>query len=157
MAQERAAWESEVRENPTITQKDVAALVGCPSRGAAYIIRTIEHYELGGSDSYRTSKKAVESWMAAMGSLRPQSLRYNAGVYFLGCGDAVKIGVTNNHHRRRVAIQKCNPDPVSLLLVFPGDEAVEAYFHGRFWAHRIHSEWFRREGSLDEFLRGHKR
>lgn len=153
MAQERARWDRELLDNPAMTAKDISDVVGCGRRGAGYIMRAVKHVELGEAVSnHRTHKLDLEEWLLNAAAARPISLAVEAGVYFMGCGDAVKIGVTNNHWQRLDSIQACNPNPVRTLLLFDGDAALEAYFHGRFREHLIHSEWFRREGSLDEFL-----
>lgn len=138
-----------------LTQAHVAAVVGCSTRGACAIIRAIEDYHVGMyAEKLRTSEDALARFLRTVSRHKPRTLK--RGVYFVAdSGDAVKIGVTNKIARRLHGLQSGNPRQLEVLAMFPGSEAVEAYYHGRFREHHIHGEWFRREGTLDAFLRSH--
>jgi hypothetical protein len=155
---ERARWDREIFDNPDLTTKDVARLVGCGRRGAGYIMRAVKRLDLGDAPyNHRASKVDVEDWLLEAAGALPIALTVGCGVYFMGCGDAVKIGVTIDLEQRLDSIRACNPSPIEALLLFPGNAAQEWYYHGRFREHLIHGEWFRREGTLDNFLRSHHR
>lgn len=74
-------------------------------------------------------------------------------VYFLRCGDFVKIGYSSNLDKRVSAIQVGAPLPLAKLGVIRADTPMEArqleeLWHWRFGALHVHGEWFRAEGEL---------
>lgn len=65
-----------------------------------------------------------------------------SAVYFIGCDQAIKIGVAKDVQRRFAAIQMCSPLPLRLLATVDGTRALERAYHTRFADHRLHGEWF---------------
>jgi hypothetical protein len=66
----------------------------------------------------------------------------SGGVYFVACGQVIKIGVAVNVRKRLIGVQAACPFRLSLLAVAPGGVREEAAYHERFAAHRRHFEWF---------------
>lgn len=75
-------------------------------------------------------------------------------VYFMRCGEFVKIGIAVCAESRQRDIQTNNPYEVVLLGTIPTDDAfkLERQFHARFWGLHHRREWFRYEGELREFV-----
>lgn len=70
-------------------------------------------------------------------------------VYFIACGEFVKIGRSQDPRRRLAGITTDNPYDLALLRVVRG---LEVEYHQRFAAHRHRNEWFRFEGELKAWL-----
>lgn len=73
-------------------------------------------------------------------------------VYFIRCGDCVKIGTGRRPTRRLVYLQIGNAEPLRLLFQIPGDATVEREMHRRFAQYHKTGEWFRIEGELRSFI-----
>lgn len=144
-----------------LTQNDVAEIVGCSSKAACCIMRAIRRFRLGTySHELRVSNEQLSQWLRAMSDATPLDLAWVSDdafvCYFAGdANGAVKIGSSCNVRRRLEELQKHNSMPIRLLAAFDGGEATEAYYHGRFRQLRLHGEWFRIDGKLSQFLRGH--
>lgn len=63
-------------------------------------------------------------------------------IYVLRTEGLIKIGYTDNLHRRVQDIISQTPTPVVFMGYMPGDRAVEAHFHQRFKAAHFSGEWF---------------
>lgn len=63
-------------------------------------------------------------------------------VYFVLCGDAVKIGTSTNPRSRVAEMQTGSPLHLKLLAVTPGDLTVERKYHEKFNHLRKGGEWF---------------
>lgn len=67
-------------------------------------------------------------------------------VYFIQQGNddegPIKIGMSNNIHKRLAALQTSNPYPLRLLAVRSGGHREEARLHLRFRLCHLHGEWF---------------
>lgn len=75
------------------------------------------------------------------------------GVYVIGFGPYVKIGVTENYDEREVGLQ--TPEKVKLYALFPEARAsYEKLLHCRYEKYRLNGEWFRKEGTLAEWIDG---
>lgn len=83
---------------------------------------------------------------------RPNPNRGPRGVYVIGFGPYVKIGITTNLTRRLADLQ--TPEPVILYAFFEGWLHEELELHKRFAEWRLNGEWFRREGGLDDWIKG---
>ncbi|MFF8786959.1 GIY-YIG nuclease family protein [Streptomyces sp. NPDC015125] len=72
-------------------------------------------------------------------------------VYFVHCGDRVKIGTTRNLKRRMADLSLALE---WVVLVTPGGKEVETEYHHAFAAQRIRAdrEWFWCKGKLHRFL-----
>jgi hypothetical protein len=69
-------------------------------------------------------------------------------VYFLRCGDAVKIGYTTNPSGRLESLKTGLPTPIDAFVLVAGTEADERALHREFHQQRVHGEWFRANGAL---------
>lgn len=76
------------------------------------------------------------------------------GVYFIqpSAGGLIKIGYTDDIHKRFRQIQYQCPVPLKVLGVIPGDTLLEISFHMDFIQERHHGEWFLPQGRVKEFL-----
>lgn len=73
-------------------------------------------------------------------------------VYFIKMGNAVKIGFSTSVGSRLKTIQTSCPEPAEVMLVLPGSQATEQFFHEHFSKYRLSGEWFSLEGKLVAFL-----
>jgi hypothetical protein len=70
------------------------------------------------------------------------------GVYFLRCGPFIKIGISDNVHRRLKGMRTDNPfdiEPVGFICcqTYPDAQRLESELHCQFDSERHHREWFR--------------
>lgn len=64
-------------------------------------------------------------------------------VYFIAGEDTpIKIGFSNQPHERLAILQTAHWCRLSIVAKVEGSLAVEADYHRRFAAHRLHGEWF---------------
>lgn len=63
-------------------------------------------------------------------------------------GGAIKIGYSDNPETRLKALQTGYPDILKILLLVPGTEKTERYFHNKFAEYRLNGEWFRPEQDI---------
>lgn len=63
-------------------------------------------------------------------------------VYFLVCGERVKIGFSVRPISRVAALSGAHPDPIELLLVVPGTQDQERNIHMVLAEFRTGGEWF---------------
>lgn len=64
-------------------------------------------------------------------------------VYFLRCGDFVKIGYSENPKRRLLHLQTATPYDFELIGAHKGSREQEQYLHKTFAHLRHRHEWFR--------------
>ena len=64
------------------------------------------------------------------------------GVYFVRCGELIKIGTSTDVHQRVASIRTMTPLPVELVAIAAGSRAEESVLHARFAHLRQHGEWF---------------
>lgn len=64
-------------------------------------------------------------------------------VYFLRCGDFVKIGFSKNPKGRARALAASLPFQIELAAAYPGTFFHEQKLHRLFAPHRARGEWFR--------------
>lgn len=65
-----------------------------------------------------------------------------SNVYFIGCEQAIKIGVAKCVNKRFATLQTHSPSKLEVLAVIEGGRKEEREYHARFAAHRLHGEWF---------------
>lgn len=73
-------------------------------------------------------------------------------VYFIRCGDAIKIGYTFNMARRMMDLQMCNPQALELLVAFAGGHEEEHFLHDKFADLHIRGEWFQYHQTILEYI-----
>lgn len=81
--------------------------------------------------------------------LRPPDPK-NAIVYFIECGNYIKIGTTVNLRQRLASLTL--PEKPTVLLTVPGHREKETEFHRRFRHLQSNGEWFHRGADLLEFI-----
>jgi len=81
-------------------------------------------------------------------------------VYLIKCGDLpyYKIGISDSPSERLDAIQKCNPLPLSLLMICglssrTAASQAELQIHLKLKPHNIHGEWFELSREQVEILK----
>lgn len=75
-------------------------------------------------------------------------------VYFIQCGDFIKIGTAIDVGARIRSIRASNPHPIEVLRVIPADDALEKDLHKRFAQSRHRGEWFKPSQDLADFISG---
>jgi hypothetical protein len=75
-------------------------------------------------------------------------------VYFAGCGDLVKIGITRTVYQRIKTLNTASPSPITLLAHMVGGEREEALLLrlGKREGLHVRGEWYRREGKLADLI-----
>jgi len=73
-------------------------------------------------------------------------------VYFLKCGDFVKIGVSKKPRSRLLTLASSVPYDVELLIMLTGDRALERFLHRQFSNHHHRHEWFHMHDDILEFI-----
>lgn len=73
-------------------------------------------------------------------------------IYFIRSQGFVKIGITGNVNSRLAQLQTASAHVLELLAVIPGSRAKEAMLHRKFAHLRASGEWFRLEGTLQQYL-----
>lgn len=76
------------------------------------------------------------------------------GVYVVGFGQYVKIGISTNISDRIASLQTAMPEKLELYAVLDGWAAEEMALHRRFVQYHAIGEWFRRAGELAEWIDG---
>lgn len=76
---------------------------------------------------------------------KASDLKTEGWVYFIQCGEYVKIGLSSNVESRLKALQSATPYPLKLLkkLPVPNMARAEARLHRHFASVRHKGEWFR--------------
>lgn len=74
------------------------------------------------------------------------------GVYVVGYGSYVKIGISANVMERLASLQTGAPEKIVLYAVLDGWAAEETALHRRFAQYRLNGEWFRKDGELAEWI-----
>lgn len=74
-------------------------------------------------------------------------------VYFIRCGDFVKIGFSKDPGGRLRALLPGSPHDMQLLAAHPGTERDEAALHRALAKHRHKWEWFRSCAEIDDLVR----
>lgn len=73
-------------------------------------------------------------------------------VYFVACGEFVKIGMSEKPLARFRKMRTDNPFVLTLLHTMIGGFALERSLHLRFAEYRHQYEWFRHEGALKVWI-----
>lgn len=91
--------------------------------------------------------KAYARSLYGNGPTPPQEL------YFIACGDLVKIGRSVDPASRLTALATGAPGELRLLATFPNLGARESECHRRLQHLKVHGEWFLRTGEVDSLIR----
>lgn len=135
--------------------------------------RIVTYYRVGNGKRYRlpnrkdvTETEFAEAYEAAsLGIVRERAKptrgqvkgKYGSPgkpgfVYFIRNGSSVKIGFTTSIRSRVKNIQTACADPLEVLMVMPGTDETEKFFHTMFRDYRIGGEWFSLTGLIAEFV-----
>lgn len=75
------------------------------------------------------------------------------GVYIIGYGEYIKIGISRDIGARIATIQIGFPEKLHLYAVLDGWVREERQLHRRFSKYSTNGEWFKVEGELAEWLK----
>lgn len=81
-------------------------------------------------------------------------LAQNKYLYFIGCGDAVKIGISSDPNARLETLAAGAPGKLDLIAMIPKAGNLETECHKRLAHLHIHGEWFRRTSEIDTLIKG---
>jgi hypothetical protein len=85
--------------------------------------------------------------------LTQESLRPVRGfVYFIGCGEYIKIGFSSRPLDRLRALQTSHPDELEILGTIRGTRQLESKLHKRFADDRERGEWFQASDALWDYI-----
>lgn len=73
-------------------------------------------------------------------------------VYFIQCGEFVKLGFTTDLGRRLSGYLMHTPYDVKVLASMPGDRRLEKSLHRRFVKHHHRGEWFRLSSEILDYI-----
>ncbi len=75
-------------------------------------------------------------------------------VYFIQgyCGGAIKIGYSKEPETRLKSLQTGYPDTLRILLLVPGSEKTEQYFHMKFEIYKLQGEWYKPDQVLLDYI-----
>ena len=73
-------------------------------------------------------------------------------VYFISCGDHIKIGFSTRPLDRLRALQTSHPDALEIVGTMRGTRALETKLHKRFADTRERGEWFQTSGALWDYI-----
>ncbi len=104
----------------------------------------------GAADSTGYSSDSVQDLVAAI--LPRADWAATGRVYFIGCGEFVKIGFSDRLHDRFSGLQGATPYELEVLVVLEGAREFEQELHARFAGLRHRREWFLKQGPLAELV-----
>jgi Meiotically up-regulated gene 113 len=94
-------------------------------------------------------EEALRNARLQTGTRKPFANRY---LYFARCGDAVKIGVSDNPERRLREMQTGSPGMIVLLAVIKNAGHSELDCHRRLAHLHITGEWFRHTDEVNRLI-----
>jgi hypothetical protein len=106
-----------------------------------------------------------EQWLAKingpagerrLGRLTTKRIMYPDYVYFLRCGDYVKVGRSRDPRKRLAMLSASVPYPCELLLVISGPPSLERELHHLFREARERYEWFALSDVMRTYIANHK-
>lgn len=112
----------------------------CLAAGCLEARRQVHAAIVGGDAELGRSRRARAAHLA------------KPSVYFVRCGDRIKIGYSENVTKRMASLASAFASPLTLLATMPGPPSLERELHAKFAAHRVRGEWFRRAPDLDAFI-----
>lgn len=98
----------------------------------------------------------AEDWKAAEIAVARAKEIAKGDLYFILCGDMVKIGRTTDIVRRLANMQVSTPYEIDCLLLLKGQGKDERKWHKRFAADRVRGEWFKLTPELDAAIRAER-
>lgn len=83
---------------------------------------------------------------------QPRSRPVRGYVYFIGCGDYIKIGFSTRPLDRLRSLQTSHPDTLEILGTIRGTRRLESRLHKRFADLRERGEWFQTSEDLWDYI-----
>jgi len=74
-------------------------------------------------------------------------------IYFIQCGNTIKIGITSDVEKRLNDLQVANPVKLKVLLTLRGTNQDERILHRRFRKYLIRGEWYKKCKALDDEIK----
>lgn len=108
--------------------------------------------ELAKADIAAISRRSHESGIEEVRSPLKKSPEGWCYVYFIECGETVKIGKALDVSRRMKSLQTGQSSPHKLLAAIPTHAAFEQALHVRFKHLHQRGEWFRMAPDLRRFI-----
>jgi hypothetical protein len=106
-----------------------------------------------GMERYRRRRaKEIKRRLEKLGKPRRGLDSEPTEIYFIECGNFIKIGHSTTPGRRLAGIEVDNPHPVGLLHVARGTISDEKLLYEHFAHLRHRGEWFRRDSELLAFI-----
>jgi len=91
----------------------------------------------------RTGKsKQCKSCSAKINGRKGLDAQSKQHLYFIRCGDYIKIGSTDDIERRIKNLKHANPYPIELIKIMLNEGHLESKYHDQYKDKRIHGEWF---------------
>lgn len=97
-------------------------------------------------------RKAIDLYVARLNPYPRLSTIYLSEVYFIECGDFIKIGFSSCTQERLANLQTSTPYDLNLIGAIAGDHEVEGNLHRMWWDHHHRGEWFRKTESLLAYI-----
>lgn len=137
-----------------LTPEQVAEMWGCSPTLVKDLIKRghLRAFKVA-ARMWRIPQEAMQEYQDTYGAVVEPD-RSHHRVYFIACGQFVKIGVAGDVQARLKGLQTASAETLALLGSVPGSFAEEKEFHARFREHHHRDEWFRSEGALREFVEG---
>lgn len=87
---------------------------------------------------------AAERVHPLLAARRFLAVGWGSVVYFVqaGADGPIKIGTARDLDRRLAQLRGQSPAPLRVLWLMPGGRCLERQMHRRFYASRLHGEWF---------------
>lgn len=82
--------------------------------------------------------------------------RPEPAIYFVRCGDFIKIGWSASWYKRIQNLKVGNPYPVETLLVIGRPEIFEKTMHAEFASLHHRGEWFRDDPRIRDYIEERK-
>lgn len=99
--------------------------------------------EAGDARKRRLKTARQRRWRRRMRAGKVRARPTRGFIYFVQCGEFVKIGWTVSVRERIADLQTGNPFEIRILATKPGSPTHEKSLHRKFAVHRIRGEWFR--------------
>lgn len=99
------------------------------------------------------TRPKIDAWLTQRCSLPVQE---GERVYFILCGDYIKVGFSTNPHKRLASMQTGSPFELVLLADIPGSKDDEQEIHRMFPDLHFRGEWFRDDPRIRAFIEATK-
>lgn len=91
----------------------------------------------------------IDAWLTQRCSL---PVHDGHRVYFVLCGEFIKVGFSSNPYKRLSSMQTGSPFPLVMLADIPGSKDDEQEIHRMFPDLHVRGEWFRDDPRIRSFI-----